>query len=94
MKNQSRNSEVWSARIQQDRSCRQKGLQADVQTQGLEEIFPMDGKEEKEKELAWTFLEVMYLRPSNTRVGAEEEDATKGGRDEGWRQGGLADQDN
>ena len=46
----------------------------------------MVGKEEKEEELAWTFLEIVYFRLSNTWVGAEEEDATKGGRDECWRQ--------
>ena len=53
----------------------------------------MAGKEEKEEELVRTFLEVLHLRPSNTRVGAEEEDAAEGGGDQGGRQGGVADQD-
>ena len=53
----------------------------------------MVGKEEKEEELAWTFLEIVYFRLSNTWVGAEEEDATEGGGDQGRRQGGVADQD-
>ena len=53
----------------------------------------MAGKEEEEEKLAWDVLEVMHLCPSNTRVGAKKEDATEGGRDQGWRQGGLANQD-
>ena len=58
----------------------------------MEEIFPVAGKEKKEERLAWTFLEVVYLCPANTRVRVEEEDAGKGGRDQGWRQRGLANQ--
>ena len=54
----------------------------------------MAGKEEKEEELVGNILEVLHLRPSNTRVGAEEENAAKGGRDQGRRQGELANQDN
>ena len=53
----------------------------------------MAGKEKEEEELAGAFLEVLHLRPSNTRVGAEEEDAAEGGGDQGGRQGGVADQD-
>ena len=59
----------------------------------MEEIFPMAGKEKEEEELAGAFLEVLHLRPSDTRVGAEEEDAAEGGGDQGGRQGGVANQD-
>ena len=90
---QGRDFEVWSARLQQDRGRRQAGLKTNVQTKGMEKVFPMAGKEEKEEELVRTFLEVLHLRPSNTRVGAEEEDAAEGGGDQGGRQGGVADQD-
>ena len=42
----------------------------------------MAGKEKEEEELAGAFLEVLHLRPSNTRVGAQEEDANQRGGDE------------
>ena len=53
----------------------------------------MAGKEKEEEELAGAFLEVLHLRPSDTRVGAQEEDAAEGGGDQGGRQGGVANQD-
>ena len=53
----------------------------------------MVGEEEEKEQLAGEVLEVMHFCSPYTWGGAEKENATDGGGDQGRRQGGLANKD-
>ena len=53
----------------------------------------MVGEEEEKEQLAREVLEVLLFCSSYTWAGAEKENASEGGGDQGRRQGGMANQD-